>query len=80
MLSHHSKKSQGRINLGFLQAYEMREKIAAENAIISHEKATSATLLKLITFLSLRWFLIHLIFFAVPLSKVLSVIDQGLQG
>lgn len=43
MLSHQSKKSQGRINLGFLQGYEMRENIAAGNAIISDENAPSAT-------------------------------------
>lgn len=80
MLSHQSKKSQGRINLGFLQAYEMRESIAAENAIISDEKGPSATLLKLIIFLSLRGLLIHLIFFAVALSELPSAIDQGVQG
>lgn len=65
MLSHQSQKSQGRINLGFLQAYEMRENTAAENA-------PSSTLLQLIIFLSLRWLLILLIFLAVTLSKLPS--------
>lgn len=73
MLSHQSKKRQGKINLGFLQAYEMRENIAAENA-------PSATLLQLIIFLSLRWLLIHFISFAVFLSKLLFVICQGVQA
>lgn len=58
----------------------MRENIAAENAIISDENAPSATLLLLIIFLSLRWLLSHLIFFAVSLSKLLSVIDRRVQG
>lgn len=80
MLSHQSKKRQGKINLGFLQAYEMRENIAAENAIISAENAPSATLLQLTIFLSLRWLLIHFISFAVFLSKLLFVICQEVQA
>lgn len=58
----------------------MRENITAENAIISNENAPSATSLLLIVFLSLRWLLIHVIFFSVALSKLLSVIDQGAQA